>query len=172
MEEWWYHQDGKIGHSWLHFPSQEQQLTTSQGQATTESILEHRGKANGHSCTTDANTDCIKRRKAATERSHCPPYPRLLQHHMALLWSGTTGIAGESAGLNHWKSNCDGEKGGIKENSIWILVDWVHICRAQVVIPTSSFAHLQNKVRDALWPENSVGCHPIWFRSLNKFFWP
>ena len=34
MQGLWCHQDGDIGHSWFHFPSQEQ--TTIHGQDTTE----------------------------------------------------------------------------------------------------------------------------------------
>ena len=41
----WHHQDGDTDYSWLHFPSQEQQLTSIEGQDTTERILEHENEA-------------------------------------------------------------------------------------------------------------------------------
>lgn len=37
-------------------------------------------------------------------------------------------------------------------NQQMVLADPVHTCSVQVVIPTSSFVHLQDWVRDTLWP--------------------
>ena len=36
------------------------------------------------------------------------------------------------------------------------------------LIPTSGFAHLQNQVRGALWPGNSVRYRSVWFRSSTQ----
>lgn len=72
---------------------------------------------------------------------HCeflPGTPFLISH---------TWITGESVGLSHWGSDYDGEGGGwsgLTTTSTCIMADQVHTCRAQVGIPTSSFAHLQN----------------------------
>ena len=47
-------------------------------------------------------------------------------------------------GLNHWESDCDGEReAGLPTSSARILANWVPACRAQRVNPTSSFALLQ-----------------------------
>lgn len=56
------------------------------------------------------------------------------------------GISEESAELNHWESDCDeqGERGFAKTNT-WILADQLPIYNAQVVDPTSNYAHLQSR---------------------------
>ena len=80
-----------------------------------------------------------------------------------LLWSHTTGIAGESVWLNHWESII--EKGrGVCTTSSGILAEQVGTCSAQVVIPTSSLAHQQSPSQGyALAREHSGGqIHLIW----------
>ena len=70
VKDQWCQQYGKIGHPWLYSPSQEEQLTTIQGQDTTERILEHRSKAKAPSCTTEAKTDCVTALKGEKKWLH------------------------------------------------------------------------------------------------------
>lgn len=48
------------------------------------------------------------------------------------------------------------------------LVGQVPTCSTQAVVPTSSFNHLQSKVRDTLWPGNPAVCKYAWFWFSNK----
>lgn len=62
---------------------------------------------------------------------------------------------------------------GLATTSIWILADGVPTCSAQVVVPVSSSAHLQNQVGGGLWPGNSAGYRSVWFGcSDEEFCWP
>ena len=54
--------------------------------------------------------------------------------------------------------------------STWILGDWAFTCRVQLVVPTSSFTHLQNQVGGAVWPGNSVECRSAWFGPSKEEF--
>ena len=73
-------------------------------------------------------------------------------HHSweLLFWICLTRISGESAGLNHWEADCNGEVEGLPTTSTWILADHIPTSRAQVVVPTSGFAHLQNQDGDSV----------------------
>lgn len=64
------------------------------------------------------------------------------------------------------------KRGGLATTGTHILSGQVHPCSAEVLIPTSSFAHLQNQVGVALWPRNLVGCRPAWFGSADGFCQP
>lgn len=57
----WRHQDGNLGCSWLCFPSQEEQLTSNQERDTAERILVYGGEAEVPFCSTETQTDCIRR---------------------------------------------------------------------------------------------------------------
>ena len=60
-----------------------------------------------------------------------------------LLWSCTRGIAGQSVGLNHWESDCDGEGGSDLQHLVHrIWSNWVHNCIVHEVISTSGFTQL------------------------------
>ena len=61
-------------------------------------------------------------------------------------------------------------KEGLATTSIWILADQIHTCSAQLVIPNSGFAHLQNQLRSILWPGKLVRCRSAWFRFSNEEF--
>lgn len=92
-----------------------------------------------------------------------------------VLWSHTMGTAVESAGPHAGNLSVIEKKGGLATTlraGTQILSGQVPLCSAQVLIPTSSFAHLQNQVRDALWPRNLVGCRPAWFGSAEGFCQP
>lgn len=58
-----------------------------------------------------------------------------------LLWFCSPGITGNLTVSENGK--------GLPTTSIQILADEVHTCRAQVVVPTSSFIQLQNQVSGA-----------------------
>lgn len=62
------------------------------------------------------------------------------------------------------------EKGkGLATTSTMFLEDWLHTSSAHVIISTSGFAYVQNKVRGTLWSRNSPGCRSAWFRSSKSF---
>ena len=145
-------------------------------------------------CITETKTDCTgKVREATTHWLHCPS-PRPVQHHRevspeplippvekrtwwallpqhcrSLCSSPYTDLTPRGLQGNLWGSTTGNltvtEKGRVlTTTSTWILADWVHTCSAQVVISTSSFAHLQNQVGSTLWWRNSAGC---WLLNLN-----
>lgn len=83
----WRHQDGDIGQSQLHSPSQEQ-LTTIRGQDTAEKILEHGGKAEANPCTTETKTDHTGRvRGAVAHQPHCLPPGQCSTVSRGLSWA-------------------------------------------------------------------------------------
>lgn len=105
--------------------------TTIRGQGTSEKILEHRRKAEAHPAPQRPRQTAYKARWMATCWLHCPqastaphkevpPEPMVTSRHPSIvghfiraltLVSPQSGIAEESAGLNPWESDCDGERG-------------------------------------------------------------
>lgn len=80
------------------------------------------------------------------------------------LQSHIMGTVGESAGLDHWVV------GGLTTISTWNLADCVPTCSAQVVISSSSFAHLRSQGREgySLAREPSRGTGLSEWRFSNK----
>ena len=71
-------------------------------------------------------------------KSSCPS---IVGHFLGTpLWSHTTGIAGEFAGLDHWESVYDGEGGESFNNQHSDLADPVPAYNAPTVVLTSTFA--------------------------------
>lgn len=62
--------NGPIGHSWLHFPSQEKQLTTIYKQDTADRLLEHGDEAETFPCTVETKMDCIRRGREQVHTDH------------------------------------------------------------------------------------------------------
>ena len=58
--------------------------------------------------------------------------------------------AGESAGLSHWESDCDGEEVGVANNQHSNLGRPGSYLQSPTVGPTNGFAHLQNQVDGAV----------------------
>lgn len=119
-------------------------------------------------------------RGAAAHRPHCPSPswhsstsgksklmggiqgPRPHPSNVSCFVRATTPVsshrpARESAGLNHGESDLMGEMGRGLQQPTLTKCGWWHqvpACSTQVVIPSGSFAQLQNQV----WPGNSPGC--------------
>lgn len=56
------------------------------------------------------------------------------------------GISGESAEPRYWECDCDKrEEDGLATVNTWSMADRVHTCKAQAVMQTSGFVHLQNQ---------------------------
>ena len=76
-----------------------------------------------------------------------------------MFWFHVTGITknlqAQSPGIRLWVRRVE----GLATTNMWVMADWVHTCNAQVVIPVSDFAHLQNQIKDTLWPGNLAGCN-------------
>lgn len=72
-----------------------------------------------------------------------------------------------STELSLWEFDLNREAGRNLQQPV-ILEDGVHTCYAQIVIPTSSFAHLQNQIRDTLWQGNLMECRSACFRISNE----
>ena len=165
-----HHQDGDTDYSWHCFPVKEEQFIAIQEQDTTERILEHGGETKAYPVPQRPR----KGKRMATWWLHCPS-SRPVQF---LQWkreprsttSTALSIVGHfvgvrtlivyhrdccrSVGLNNLESDCDGEEGRGLQQSAHGLGRPVHTCSAQVAIPISGFANLQNQIGDALWPEN------------------
>lgn len=90
---------------------------------------------------------------------------------------------GSHSGLTSWRTqgNLQGsttgnvtviEQGeGLSTTSTWISANKVPTCRAQAVVPTCGFAHLQNQGGRTAWPGDSAGCQSASFRSSNDEFY-
>lgn len=73
--------------------------------------------------------------------------------------------------LNHWGSDCDREKERAGNNKHQILEHRVHTYGAQVVIPTSVFAHLQNIA--GVGADSDQGAElPDSNSQMRGFYWP
>lgn len=135
------HQDGDIGHSPLQSPSQKDQLATIHRHDTIMKIPEQRGEAEAPPWTTETEKDCIRRvrrttipmasllaRAAAAPHREAPwglqfpwweksptwtsSYPTMwVTSQKAHLGLASWGFQGESAGLDHSRSDCDREEG-------------------------------------------------------------
>lgn len=171
IKEWRY-QDGDIAFFWLHFLSQEEQLTTIQD---TEWILEHGAEAEAPlSCTSETKTDYNRSvRGKVICRAHCPPQGQYNTGLRGLPWPSDSAVgkenhAGKIQHLQHCGSLCGNPfiilphedfRGILEVQSRGILLwqwngkdiaitstgnlaDQVHTCSSQVVIPTNVFAHL------------------------------
>lgn len=93
-----------------------------------------------------------------------PPPALWMTFGEPLLWSHTMEFAGESKGPSYRNLTTmdKGEGAYLGQPSSYL--------RAQVVIPTSGFAHQHNQVGSTLWPENWARCRCASSGSSNEEF--
>lgn len=150
-------------------------------------------------CNTKTKTDCIRCiRKVATHRLHCPFPHQCNTTQRGLPWAPPMGKEPRrNTQLSHCCGSLPGrsypdlapwglqgilqgsftgnlsvmeKEDGLASTSIQVLADWIHIWRAQVVVPTNSFTYLHNSVSVTPWPGSLMRCSSSWFRFFNEVF--
>lgn len=111
----------------------------------------------------------LRREKKAQEWQSATP-PRIwVASWEPLLWSLPPGFHG-----NLWGSNTGNltltESREATNKQCSNFMDWISPCKVQVVVQTSSFAHLQNQVGWKIWPGNLVGSRSDWVGSSKEEF--